>query len=149
MLTNIPPAKLLEGVADSLQAEVAPRLDDEFARMQLRAIDELLRNLAPRIGWIDAELGSDVAGIERLLAALEEEGMPAATATGDDGRERAPDPAARRLHLLGRLEEAIAWAYDEGHGSDRSRAAARARLAEQLEGAAESERGRLRSGLYS
>ena len=110
MLSAVEVARLLEGVAAALRTHVEPHVDDRFARMQLRAIDELLRNLADRVEWSLAELQAELAGMEELLARLREAGWPghvaaaetpAATYGGGPGSSPHPARPALRGHALG------------------------------------------------
>lgn len=70
MLTQNSLQRLLEGSAEALDRDVAPRLDDAFAQMQVQAIRELLLNLAGRVAWRPEELAFDVAGDEDLITAV-------------------------------------------------------------------------------
>ena len=70
MLSSVEVSRLLEGVAAALRTHVAPHVDDRFAQMQLRAIDELLRNLAGRVEWSLPELEAELDELEGLLAEL-------------------------------------------------------------------------------
>ena len=141
MLSAVEVARLLEGVATALRTHVEPHVDDRFARMQLRASDELLRNLAGRVEWSLPELQAEVEGMEGLLAELREAGWLGDTAAA--GPPATTEEAlGRRLVLLGELSDATRWAQQEG--SDESRALASAYLRERND----RERRRLQSGMY-
>lgn len=60
--------RLLDGIAHTLHEVVAPGLDDDFARSQVRAAVELLGNLATRVSWRPDYL---LASIERVRRVLE------------------------------------------------------------------------------
>jgi hypothetical protein len=142
MLSAVELSRLLEGVAAALRTHVEPHVDDRFAQMQLRAIDELLRNLAGRVEWSLAELRTELDEMEDLLAGLRAAGWP-----GDVAGPRSPaattdDALARRLVLLGGLSDATRWAQQEG--PDEARALVTAYLRETNN----RERGRLQSGMY-
>jgi hypothetical protein len=142
MLSEVPLPRLLEGIASALQKDVEPGVADEFARMQLRAIGEVLRNLADRVEWSAAELGDEIADrlafLERLAATGATVGPPAG------GPPFATNGAALeyRALLLRRVAEALEWA--ESAGDDARRIAA-----DYLREANRRERTRLKSGMYS
>ena len=83
MLSTVPLPRLLEGIAASLRTNVALHVDDPFATMQLRAIDELLRNLALRVEWRLDDVAFEVAALQVLLATHRAVGW-------DDGAPSAP-----------------------------------------------------------
>ncbi|MFT5132537.1 MAG: hypothetical protein ACI9SC_001003, partial [Gammaproteobacteria bacterium] len=70
MLSSVPLKRLLEGITESLRTHVQPHVKDKFALMQLRAIDELLRNLAGRVEWSLSELKQEIEADEELLVRL-------------------------------------------------------------------------------
>jgi hypothetical protein len=149
MLSSVPVARLLEGVAAALREHVEPHVTDRFAQMQLRAIDELLRNLAGRVEWSLAELSREVADIERLLDTLKEVGLPA---EDDDARlgKSAPlssvDAASEaRAALLVSVTRAINWVQDVAPASGATRSV----VTDYLRAANERERTQLKSGMYS
>ena len=141
MLSAVEVARLLEGVAAALRTHVEPHVDDRFALMQLRASDELLRNLAGRVEWSLPELKAEVEGMEGLLAELREAGWPGDTAAAGPPATT-EESLARRLVLLGELSDATRWAQQEG--SNESRALTSAYLREMND----RERRRLQSGMY-
>ncbi|MEA2624218.1 MAG: hypothetical protein QOD06_263 [Candidatus Binatota bacterium] len=66
--------RIFDSVLKALEAEVLPRLDDEFARGQLHGAIELLGNLKTRVEWSTARLHAEAAArlelaseVERLL----------------------------------------------------------------------------------
>jgi hypothetical protein len=144
VLSAVEVSRLLEGVAAALRTHVAPHVDDRFAQMQLRAIDELLRNLAGRVEWSLPELEAELDELEGLLAELRAAGWTE-EAAGDDHHRPAgsvPGALAHRAALLARLTAAAAWAQQSD--SD----AARALVTARLRSANDRERGRLQSGMY-
>jgi hypothetical protein len=137
---------LLEGVAAALRTHVEPHVTDRFAQMQLRAIDELLRNLAGRTEWSLPELNAEIEDGERLLRELASAGGPGATT--DSGQGAGPFPSAEealsyRGSLLTRLAEGVAWAQSEGPPE------ARAAASEYLRAYNTLDRKQLKSGMYS
>lgn len=52
--------RLFAGLIASLQGEIIPRLDDEFARGQAYAAVDLLNNLRPRIDWATGPLAEQI-----------------------------------------------------------------------------------------
>lgn len=150
MLSSVPVARLLEGVAAALREHVEPNVTDRFAQTQLRAIDELLRNLAGRVEWSLTELSREVADIERLLDALREVGLPAeddyARRPGESAPLRSVDAASEaRAALLVSVTRAINWVQDVAPASGATRSV----VADYLRAANERERTRLKSGMYS
>ncbi|WP_181778791.1 hypothetical protein [Pseudonocardia pini] len=57
---------VLAGVARALREEVLPQVTDDYARMQVKAIAELMGNLVPRVTW---DTGLVAATAERSEAA--------------------------------------------------------------------------------
>jgi len=76
MLTTV--ERLIDGVVQTLTDAVLPDLTTPFARGQLYAAVDVLRNLrdrvAPRADLADAESDSAAAALERTLAALDAAG---------------------------------------------------------------------------
>jgi hypothetical protein len=142
MLSAVELSRLLEGVATALRAHVEPHVDDRFARMQLRAIDELLRNVAGRVEWSLPELQEEVAEMAELLDALRAAGWPGGRAGPAVPPATADEALTRRITLLGDLSDATRWAQEEG--SEEARALVTAYLRETND----RERGRLQSGMY-
>lgn len=99
MLIQNSVGRLLAGAAEALENEVAARVDDTFARQQVRAVAEILLNLAERVDWTEAVLSEDRDELLRLLGTLEEPG-------GAEAGEG--DPAAARREALDRVVEALA-----------------------------------------
>jgi hypothetical protein len=149
MLSSVPASRLLEGVAASLRTHVEPQVSDRFARMQLRAIDELLRNLAGRVEWSVADVSCETRDIEDLLTRLEQHGWE-----DERGRGSSPDEAVtspqealkQRAEALAALRGALNWTQEtrspEGD-------AARAAAVEFLRAENDGERSQLKSGMYS
>jgi hypothetical protein len=150
MLSPVPASRLLEGVAASLRTHVEPQVSDRFARMQLRAIDELLRNLAERVEWSVAAVTQETAEIADLLSQLEQHGW-----SGErDGAK--PDPAGavqlpqealkQRAEALTALRRALNWTQEIPSAEGE---AARAAAVEFLRTENDRERSQLKSGMYS
>jgi hypothetical protein len=149
MLSSVPLPRLLEGIAASLRTNVAPHVDDRFATMQLRAIDELLRNLAGRVEWKLEDVTAEVVELETLLATLAQAGWP-------DDPPAAPTPAVpisveaaltRREAALARLRDGIAWVLAQPPGDARTDEARAATVA-YLRAGNVREREQLQSGMY-
>ena len=143
MLSPVEVSRLLEGVAAALRTHVEPHVDDRFARMQLRATGELLRNLAGRVEWSLPELQAELAEMEQVLTELRAAGWPGDSAAGPSPAGTTEEALARRVALLEALSDAIRWTQD-GESEE-----ARAVIARFLRAANDRERGRLQSGMYS
>lgn len=129
MLSEVPLPRLLEGIAESLRENVEPGVEDEFALMQLRAIGEVLRNLAGRVEWAAEERSDEIKGRRAFLDRLAAAGWPGSVSEDRDD-------------LLPGLTEALQWTQSAG-------GEARQIAAEYLRETNASERARLRSGMYS
>lgn len=127
MLSDVPLARLLEGMAAALHEHVEPALDDEFALMQVRAAGELLRNMAGRTEWSVQERADETAGRAALVERLVRAGWP-----GEAGGPGAAEAS---------LTDALIWAQGAGEGARRI-------ATEYLRARNESERKRLKSGMY-
>ncbi len=72
--------RLFAGLVTSLQREIIPRLDDEFARGQAYAAVDLLNNLRPRLDWAVAPLAEQIAAqldaAQRIATLLPEHALP-------------------------------------------------------------------------
>ena len=60
--------RLLAGVAAALREDIAPQLEDEFARGQALAGAEILENLVPRVQWRADDAEAVIALVRPLLA---------------------------------------------------------------------------------
>ncbi len=146
MLSSVPLKRLLEGITESLRTHVQPHVKDKFALMQLRAIDELLRNLAGRVEWSLSELKQDIEADEELLVRL-------ATCGWDDGKEisltlqseiRTGEEALEyRALLLTRIADAMIWIQTKASPE------AQMIAVDYLREANYRERKKLKSGMYS
>ena len=126
--------RLFEGIATSLREDVAPGIEDPYARAQVSAAIELLGNLAVRVEWRADLLHEEIARVRDVLAT-------AAERPGADGvivldepvpANGAPLAAVHTAHL-----DALAAAdVDEGV------------LREFLAWQVERELGLLRTGMY-
>jgi hypothetical protein len=142
MLSTVPVQRLLEGIAAALQTYVEPAVDDRFARMQLQAIDEILRNVATRVEWRREEVEAEIAEAERLLVGLREAGSPV------DAPAPHTDLEEHRRQTLAVLGEALEWVQSRPAGEAGSAAAHEAVVA-YLQREVGRERDRLKSGMYS
>ena len=147
MLSSVPLPRLLEGVAASLREHVAPHVDDRFATMQLRAIDELLRNLALRTDWRLDDVAADVAELDALLAVLASAGALTDGQAADPPPGTVEEALTRRIAELGEARDGLARLTRQD--ADRPEvAAARDAVAGGLRAANERERALLQTGMY-
>lgn len=63
--------RLLVGVATALREDIAPALDDEYARAQALAGAEILENLVPRVQWRADDAEAVIALIRPLVGEVE------------------------------------------------------------------------------
>jgi len=72
--------RLFAGLVASLQGEIIPRLDDEFARGQAYAAVDLLNNLRPRLDWavgpLAEQVAAQLAAAQRIAAVAPEHALP-------------------------------------------------------------------------
>ena len=117
--------RLLAALAVSLTDEIAPQLEDPYARAQAMAAAELVNNLSTRVEWRRDLL---IEEIEAVYVALDErpEG-PVDELSADALNDRYED-------LLGRLAERAA--------------AGGAEIEAYVDGSLERESSRLRTGMY-
>ena len=59
--------RLFEGIATSLREDVAPAVDDPYAKAQVSAAAELLANLAARVEWRAELLRGEVERVRTVL----------------------------------------------------------------------------------
>jgi hypothetical protein len=145
MLSEVPLPRLLEGMATALRDHVEPGVGDEFALMQLRAVGEVLRNLAGRVEWAADDLNDEIVARLELLDRLAAAGWPGAGAARPAGGPPFATTGAAleyRAALLPRVAQGLRWAQA---GGDEPRRIA----ADHLREANGFERARLRSGMYS
>lgn len=121
--------RLFDGVASSLREDVAPAVDDPYAKAQVAAAIELLANLAERVEWRSDLLRDE---IERVRAVLE-------TARERPAVLDAPIPADSATLVLSRDAHLDALAH-----ADTADQALRDLLSWQLE----RELALLRTGMY-
>jgi len=78
---RIPLERLLERLADEVAAAGPQAGGDAYARAQLEAAAEILRNLAPRVQWReDAELDAAVASLVQAGGAADADAVRAVAA---------------------------------------------------------------------
>jgi hypothetical protein len=99
---------LIDGVVRTLTDEVLPSVTTRFARGQLYAAVDVLRNLRDRIEpkaeLFEAEAGSAAVALERVIASLERIAAPVAGALA---AARAGPPAERAAALRAALVAAL------------------------------------------
>jgi hypothetical protein len=133
--------RLLEGIAAALRREVAPALDDAYARSQALAAAELIENLAARVEWRCADLAAVVDSVRPILAEavriapdleLAHEVLTQRAPTGDNAALlRARD---RHLAALAELQDRLPGAGPEADPlRERVRGAIRSQLRAELE----------------
>ena len=59
--------RLFEGIATSLREDVAPAVDDPYAKAQVSAAVELLANLAVRVEWRADLLREEIGRVREVL----------------------------------------------------------------------------------
>lgn len=59
----------------SLDNDIAPLIEDSFISMQIKAISELLSNLAPRVDWSAAEYEQEAHELRELATILADAGL--------------------------------------------------------------------------
>ena len=101
------PQRLLQGIAVALTEEVAPHVDDPFARMQCKAAAELLANLADELDWAQAPLQRRNDELRAILDALRRSGWSGPGPSGADGRPAAREAGAEATRA--ELREAMRW----------------------------------------
>jgi hypothetical protein len=121
--------RLFEGIATSLREDVAPAVEDPYARAQVGAAIELLANLAVRVEWRADLLREEIERIRGVLETATERPVVLDEAIPTDGAVLA---RCRAAHL-----DALAHA-------DVSEDALRDLLSWQVE----RELGLLRTGMY-
>jgi hypothetical protein len=132
--------RLLEGIAAALRDDVAPALDDAYARSQALAGAELIENLVGRVEWRCADLVAVVEGVRPLLAEAAElapagaSGLEAARrvlAEEPPGGDNAALLRTRDAHLRA-LAGVQDWLAEAGTEADPLREHARAAIGAQL-----------------
>lgn len=147
MLSTVPVPRLLDGIADSLRANVAPFVDDKFALMQLRAVDELLRNLAQRVDWDPTAVVLEAEDWRGLLSVFARAGWPGQVPS--PALQLKPTAAAieYRHDVLTLVRGAMDWLVASGARTS-ERAAALAAFKSMARRTNTAERERLKSGMY-
>ena len=109
-MTLLAPEQLIDGVVRTLLESVLPGVTTRFARGQLYAAVEVLRNLRdrvdPRAELLDAESSSAAAALERVAAALPAEA--AATVRAALAAAPANPPSERAAALRATLTSTLA-----------------------------------------
>src|ERR1700744_3445873 len=87
------PQRLLHAIAVALTEEVAPHVDDPFARMQCKAAAELLANLADELDWARAPLQRRNDELRAILDALRRSGWRGPSPPAAEGQAAAQSAA--------------------------------------------------------
>src|ERR1700744_1656999 len=90
------PQRLLHAIAVALTEEVAPHVDDPFARMQCKAPAELLANLADELDWARAPLQRRNDELRAILDALRRSGWSGPSPSAAEGQAAAQSAPARQ-----------------------------------------------------
>jgi hypothetical protein len=127
----LPPEALIDGAVRTLVDAVLPDVATRFARGQLYAVVDVLRNLRDRVeeraALLEAEAVSGVAALERTVAALRAAG--AADAAARVASTLGGVPAASPLERAAAVREALVVALEAT--PPEARAALDAHLADQ------------------
>jgi aminoglycoside phosphotransferase (APT) family kinase protein len=143
---QVPLSRMFEGLAASLQDDVAPQLSDPYAKAQVMAAIELLANLSTRVEWSARDQMETITRVRSLL-----EDAPAGAPAMVHSVLGSPLPsigdaqavgAARRAHLDA-LAVLSGWL-----DSQPAEATLRRTVADFLLDDLAAELGRLRSGMY-
>lgn len=143
--------RLFEGAVATLLDTVLPAVDDDYVRSQVRATAELLANVATRVEWSCAQLREDTERTRDALRAVLDAAPPEHLVSARDlvATDLPDDNAglvATRVAHLAELADAQRWLDGaEGAAADRARAAVSAFTRARLD----TERARLRTGMYS
>ena len=109
----IPPEELLDGAVATLLEAVLPALETRFARGQLYAVVDVLRNLRDRVesrcAALAAEAASAEAALGRAVEALRQAAPSAAEEIAGNVAALPTAPPAARVEALGR---ALVAAFD-------------------------------------
>ncbi len=116
-MTNSLP-RIFDGLIETLQNRVIPKIADVSARAQAYGALDMLRNLKPRVEWAVGPLHEDVAAelalARRICALLEGTAAPQAPVEDLDASSpsTAPDLEAMREQLDRHLCEVLHWLGD-------------------------------------
>ena len=123
--------------------------------MQLRAIDEVLGNLAGRVGWSSEDVNQEADGIDALLALFRQAGwsgspLPSDTQAGSEVGSASSGAVAlhRRSEALHSLREALTW-VEQSTPRDAAVVALRSEAVDCMRTAIARERALLRSGMFA
>lgn len=86
--------RIFDGIARSLSEDVAPLVDDPYAKSQVMAAVELVNNLATRVEWRREPLLADIEAAREVLTAAGADVPPV-----DPAASGAEIAEARRGHL--------------------------------------------------
>jgi hypothetical protein len=114
--------RLFEGLATSLREDVAPAVEDPYARAQVSAAIELLANLAVRVEWRADLLREEIERIRSVLdtadtrSAVRDEPMPADGTTLVASRAAHLDALASSSPDEEALHEFLSWQVERELG---------------------------------
>jgi hypothetical protein len=91
-------------LAESLERNVLPHVDDHFARLQLRAAREMLLNLGTRVEWRQGDIARSEHAVRDALVELAAVGC-ASIAPGDDGADNLSALRTNLARVIGQIYE--------------------------------------------
>lgn len=127
-------------LAESLERNVLPHVDDHFARLQLRAAREMLMNLGTRLEWCQGDIARSEQAVRNALAELAEAGCASVAPSHSDAGDL---PALRTT-----LARAIGQVYDSNDGEP-MREQALAAIWKVVRADFDAEAERIRTGMFS
>lgn len=114
--------RLCEGIATSLREDVAPAVEDPYARAQVTAAIELLGNLAVRVEWRSGLLRDEIDHVRAVLEtaperpALLDEPVPAGGPGLVASRDAHLDALARADPDDEALRDLLSWQVERELG---------------------------------
>jgi len=127
-------------LAESLERNVLPHVDDHFARLQLRAAREMLLNLGTRLEWRQSDIVRSEQALRDALAELAATGCASAALSGADES----DLRALRANLA----RVIGQVYESNDGTP-ARELSLAAIWKVVRADFDAEAERIRTGMFS
>ena len=134
---------LVSRAADSLERNVLPHVESHYARLQLRAVRELLLNLGTRVEWRQEHIDAGAAELRHALDLLGAGGIPRARG-GPDTADDVASLASLRAELAGVIE----GVYRDDRPEPR-RSEALATIWRVIRSDFDAEAKRIRTGMYT
>jgi hypothetical protein len=126
----------LKRAAQSLDEHVLPHVENHYARLQVRALGEMLRNLGTRVDWRESDLDANKRAAQQALQTL-------STIQG-----HAPVSGESLAELRKHLATRIGSVYDAAL-PEPQRDLALAAIWRVVRSEFDAEAGRIRTGMYS